>query len=313
MTPTHQSLDDSSDLAFQTTATSIGIKHDGFLGEWMALYSKGISSDLSGMSHDMFFPTPAMTDPWGEAPTPNLSWNSAPDLPFLLDETMPPAEPDAAVAEAAPGRRELVSDREVPDTHGTVNTASSLPRGDSQLETPAFTGARLSHVLKAVAAAGFDSLDDAVVTYYAEALKDDERLRQEQRLSRIRRLPVLLKELHLAAQGWGQWQRRGFQEQIIKSTEDIVIAELKDHLATRRPDKYNSTCSTEQPGQSCRHKAKDETDVEAELPNTWTLLTSLFSKYDAITSKDEQTDVPKLVSQFLAAGTDSGARGAAFA
>ncbi|KAF2259634.1 hypothetical protein CC78DRAFT_54869 [Lojkania enalia] len=256
------------------------------------------------MSHDTFFPTPAMTDPSGQTPTPSLSWNTASELPFLLDGVMPPAEPDAGVAETAPGRWKLVPDRGAPDTHIDVSTAVPLLRRDPQLDTSSSAEARLSHVLKAVAAAGFDSLDDAVIAYYIESLKDDERLRQEQRLNRIRRLPVLLKKLHLAAQGWGQWQRRSFQEQIIKSTEDIVIAELEDHLAKRQPNHYNSTYTTEQPGQTFKHRARDETDIEAELPNTWTLLTSLSTKYNAIASKDWQTDVPKLVSNFLAAGTD---------
>jgi hypothetical protein len=131
-----------------------------------------------------------MTDPWGEAHTPNLSSNSAPGLPFLLHGNMSMAEPDAAIGEAAPGRSEVMSDKGAPD------------RGNSQLSGVTLIEARLSHVLKTVEAAGFNSLDEAVAAYYAESSKENERLRQEQRLNRIRRLPVLLKELHLAAQGW---------------------------------------------------------------------------------------------------------------
>jgi hypothetical protein len=175
------------------------------------------------------------------------------------------AEPDASIGEAAHGSSEVMSDRRVPDTHSTVDTTLSRPGEDTQLDTSASTGDRLLHVLKAVTAAGFDSLDDAVVAYYVESMKDNERLRQEQRLSRIRRLPVLLKELHLAAQGWGQWQRRAFQEQIIKSTEEIVITELEDHLAAMQSDCRNSSCNPEQTGRACKHKARDEADIEAEV------------------------------------------------
>lgn len=209
-----------------------------------------------------------MTDPWVEASTPNLSWNSGPGLPFLLDEDMTLAEPDVVIAEVTPERYELMSDKPAPDAHSTVDTMLSGPKDDSQLDNFALTEARLSHVLKAVSAVGFDSLDDAVVAYYANFSKGDERLRQAQRLSRIRRLPILLKELHLAAQGWGEWQRRSFQEQIIKSTEDIVISELENYLAIRRPDHYNSTCSTEHPCQACKYKERDETYVEAEVSSS---------------------------------------------
>lgn len=265
MKPTNRSLDDRSDLAFQTTANSLGMKNDGFLGEWMAIDSRDIPSDGLGMSHDIFFPTPAMTEAWGEESTPNLSWNSAQELPnFLSDRSTARAEPGEAVDGAAPagGTRELASEKTMPDT------VMPLPKTDSQLEPSAVTGARLLHVLKAVSAAGFDSLDDAVLAYYAETLKDDDRLRQQQRLSRIRRLPVLLKELHLAAQDWGPWQRRGFHEQIIKSTEDIIVAELQEHLSTCRSDKCKSNCSTEQRCQACKQMAMDETDIEAEVSSS---------------------------------------------
>ncbi|KAA8643877.1 uncharacterized protein ATNIH1004_008073 [Aspergillus tanneri] len=173
------------------------------------------------LSNKDFFPTPSMTDIREEAPTSILSWNSATNQPILLDEAMPAAGQD----EAGLG---------------------------SLLDTSASTEARLSHVLKAVAAAGFESLDNAVVAYYAKTLKDDEWLGQEQRLNRIRRLPVLLKELHLASEGWCQWQRRSFQEQVIKSTEDILIAELEDHLTARADPDHG------QPNQAFKHKARDE-------------------------------------------------------
>ncbi|KAJ5195613.1 uncharacterized protein N7498_009051 [Penicillium cinerascens] len=264
-----QSLDESPDLAFpfQTTTKNLGMKYDCFLE----------------MSNKNFFPTPSMTDPWEEAPTSIPSWNSATRQPILLDEAMPAAGQD----EAAPERYEPGSDR-----------------GEYLLGTSASTEARLSHVLKAVAAAGFESLDNAVVAYYAKSLKDDEWPGQEQRLNRIRRLPVLLRELHLASQGWCQWQRRSFQEQVIKSTEDILIAELEDHLAARGNDPHNLIGGTRQPSRAFKHKARDEADIEAELPNTWTLLTSLSTKYNTVASKHGQSDMPNLVGKFLAASTD---------
>jgi hypothetical protein len=264
MTSKRQSYKESLNPEFQTTAEYLGMEDGCFLGKRMPISFEGVSSDLLELSQDAFFPTPAMTDPWGE-PTPSLSWDTISRPPILLDADMSFAEPDVATTKAAPENSRLVSETRVPDTQSTINTTLSRSVEETQLDTSASTGGRLSDVLKAVAAAGFDSLDDAVVAYYVESLKDNERLGQGQRLNRIRRLPVLLRELHFGAQGWSQWQRRAFQEQIIKSTEDIVIAELKDHLAARRPNRSGSTCSTEHAEQACNHKASDETDIEAEV------------------------------------------------
>lgn len=271
MRPTNRSSDDRSELAFQTAANNLGMKNDGFLGEWMAVDHRDVPSDGLGISHDMFFPTPVMTEVWGEESTPNLSWDSGQELPnFLSDRPMAQVEPGEAVDGAAPagGRRELVLEKRMPETHNAVDTAMPLPKTTSQLKPSALTGERLVHILKAVAAAGFDSLDDAVLAYYTENLKDEDQLRQQQRLSRIRRLPVLLKELHLAAQDWGPWQRRGFHEQIIKSTEDIIVTELQEHLSTGRSDHCKSNCSTEQRCQTCKQMAMDETDIEAEVSSS---------------------------------------------
>lgn len=164
---------------------------------------------------------------------------------------MSTADTDVSVLEAAPERGEPESDR-------------SVSTGGPQLDPSASIDARLSQVLKAVDAAGFDSLDSAVIAYYKKSSKGNDGLRQEQRLNRMRRLPVLLKELHHSAQGWGQWERRNFQEQIIRSTEDILFAELEDHLASRRTSPQNSPYGNEQRGAS-HQSEEDQTDVEAEV------------------------------------------------
>ncbi|KAL6886037.1 hypothetical protein GGI43DRAFT_418566 [Trichoderma evansii] len=225
-----KSLSESLDLSFPfpTTTKDIGMRYDCFLE----------------MSNKNFFPTPSMTNTWEEAPTSTLSEDSVTKQHILLDESRLTGGQD----KTSPETYELQSDQ-----------------GEHYLDTSASTEARLSHVLKAVAAAGFESLDTALVAYYAESLKDDEWPGQEQRLNRIRRLPVLLKELHVASQGWGQWQRRSFQEQVIKSTEDILIAELDDHLAARGPGHHSSTGASGQLSQAFRHKARDEADIEADV------------------------------------------------
>ncbi|KAL4726845.1 hypothetical protein ACLX1H_005735 [Fusarium chlamydosporum] len=235
------------------------MKHNYFSGEYTATYTSTIPTDLATFTDSTFFPSPAITDAWGELPTPDLSWETTTRPHSPGNRTTSTVDKDVSAFEAALERGELASDRSVQDAH-----SAAASTGDSHPETPASIEDRLSQVLKAVDAAGFDSLDSAVIAYYQRSSKGNEWLRQEQRLNRMRRLPVLLKELHLSAQGWGQWERRNFQEQIIKSTEDILFAELEDHLATRRSSPHGSPCSVEQRGQVRRHMMEDDTDPEAE-------------------------------------------------
>ncbi|KPA35829.1 basic-leucine zipper transcription factor [Fusarium langsethiae] len=264
--PASQFLNHVPNFAYQSTDKDVAMKQNYF-------------------SDSTFFPSPAITDTWGELPTPDLS---------AWDTTTRPRKQSYTYQ-----RGELASDnRSAQDVHNATSTT-----GDTHLEPRASMEDRLSHVLKAVDAAGFDSLDSAVIAYYQRSSKGNDWLRQEQRLNRMRRLPVLLKELHLAAQGWGHWERRNFQEQIIKSTEDILFAELEDHLATRRSSPHDSPCSIERV-QGHQHMTEHGTDPEAELPNTWTLLTSLSTGYSTIASQDLQTEMPRLVGKFLAAGTE---------
>ncbi|KAJ4255488.1 hypothetical protein NW762_009483 [Fusarium torreyae] len=280
-TPASQFFNDVPNFVYQSADKDTAMKQNYFLDP-------------------TFFPSPAITDAWGELPTSDLSWDNTTKPHSPGNTATPTVEKDMSAFEAALERGELAPDRSAQDTHNATSTR------DNPLDTPASIEDRLSHVLKAVDAAGFDSLDSAVVAYYQKSSKGNEWLRQEQRLNRMRRLPVLLKELHLSAQSWGQWERRNFQEQIIKSTEDILFAELEDHLSTRRSTPHGSPCSIEQRGQGRQHMTEDDTDVEAELPNTWTLLTSLSTKYSTIASQDLQTDMPRLVGKFLAAGTELG-------
>jgi hypothetical protein len=235
-TPSDQLLDETPNLAFQTTEEDLHDK-DSFLSEYRNPSLKPFLTDMLEMADISFFPSPAMTDPWGETSASELPWNSTMELPFLVEKPMPTAEPDT------------VSDREFSTICSTISTPTTPSREKSQLDTSASVKDRLSHVLKAVDAAGFDSLDSAIIAYYKKSLDEDEGLRREQRLNRIRRLPALLKELHLAAQGWSQWQRRGFEEQIIRSTEDILLTELENHLSSRRD----------------QSRLRDDTEIEAEV------------------------------------------------
>ncbi|GKT54242.1 hypothetical protein ColTof3_01581 [Colletotrichum tofieldiae] len=93
---------------------------------------------------------------------------------------------------------------------------------------------RVRYLMEHAAAVGFDTLDEAVAAYYTETFEDVPALYQEQRLSRNRRLPRLLNTLQSAAKGWSEWERRGFQEQMIMGAEELLVQELNTYMAQQR-------------------------------------------------------------------------------
>jgi hypothetical protein len=74
---------------------------------------------------------------------------------------------------------------------------------------------------------GFDNFDAMALQYYARNFNAVSALATEQRLSRNRRLPDLLDELRTRSTTWNSWQRRGYQEEILKAAEEICVAECR--------------------------------------------------------------------------------------
>jgi hypothetical protein len=79
--------------------------------------------------------------------------------------------------------------------------------------------------MKSVEETGFDSFDELVAAYYGEDFHESSLLAYEQRLSRNRRLPKVIAEVSHAANQWTSWEKRGFQEEILKTSESILAAE----------------------------------------------------------------------------------------
>lgn len=86
-------------------------------------------------------------------------------------------------------------------------------------------GERIGSIMEAVQAAGFDSFDALVSAYYCDTFGEASSLANEQRLSRNRRLPKVIADVFQATKGWSTWERRGFQEEILKTAESMLISE----------------------------------------------------------------------------------------
>lgn len=91
----------------------------------------------------------------------------------------------------------------------------ALPIMDQQFE----------NIMQHAEAAGFESFDSMVSSYYSHTFSDISPLAEEQRLSRNRRLPKVISDISRAADGWSSWERRGFHEEILKTAESMVITE----------------------------------------------------------------------------------------
>lgn len=84
---------------------------------------------------------------------------------------------------------------------------------------------RLESIMENVQAAGFDSFDALVSAYYCDTFGETSSLANEQRLSRNRRLPKVIDDVFRATKEWSSWERRGFQEEILKTAESMLISE----------------------------------------------------------------------------------------
>lgn len=86
---------------------------------------------------------------------------------------------------------------------------------------------RFSYVLDCAKAVGFESFDALVSIYYTANFEDSSSLSSEQRLSRMRRLPGVIAAIRDSSEGWTQWERQGYQDEILQSAESILGAEFR--------------------------------------------------------------------------------------
>ena len=134
------------------------------------------------------------------------------DRPNMLDT------PFHAAGATAPSRAQGAS---------TESGTSSTPSSPHQAARSNGRGLNENFelMLECVQAVGSDSFDSLVITYYTEKFGASTPLANEQRLSRNRGLPKLISEVYQATNDWSDWERRGFHEEILKTTESILMSE----------------------------------------------------------------------------------------
>lgn len=90
---------------------------------------------------------------------------------------------------------------------------------------------RFEYLRLCLSAAGFSTFDTMASQYYTADFSHESIMSSEQRISRQRQLPPLLAELRQHVKTWTQWEAHGYCDEIIKSTESIIVSERGDSAA----------------------------------------------------------------------------------
>lgn len=86
---------------------------------------------------------------------------------------------------------------------------------------------RFQHIFICMREAGFESFDDMVLQYYTADFLDTSAAHLAQKTSRGRKLPSVLAGLRSSARDWTRWEAQGYEDEIIKSAENLYISELE--------------------------------------------------------------------------------------
>lgn len=103
---------------------------------------------------------------------------------------------------------------------------------------------RLAMVLDCVKSAGFDDVEQMLSQYYTSDLSRVPPLANAQRLSRKRKLPSLLSNVAEDMKKWTRWESQGCKEELVRSAEQIFLAEHRETRKSRQLHDYLTEMET---------------------------------------------------------------------
>jgi hypothetical protein len=131
--------------------------------------------------------------------------------------------------------------------------ATQVPDADASMED------RIGYVISCAKQVGFDSLDSLVSAYYTRPFAEVSSLSGEQRISRHRRLPQVLAQLRQQITTWTQWERTGFEDEILRTAEDICAAECGRFVGgDESPEQLSAPAPTASSQAATRRMIQDE-------------------------------------------------------
>ena len=171
----------------------------------------------------------------GKSPEKHQTANTLP-LADLLHVPMHPSTPNNCLSHLNGSAINTTGNGgiELEDVGLTTPPSEALHAPDKN----ALIEVRMAYALEGAKAAGFQSFEESIVAYYTTCFDKMTSLYDQQRRSRGRRLPQLLAAWCNAARGWSDWERKGFQEEILQGTEDILAEELKAFKAVTNTSKW---------------------------------------------------------------------------
>ena len=110
----------------------------------------------------------------------------------------------------------------VPDCYNAFVAKSSAQASSLGMEE------RLEAAIEGLEALGFTSVDSFAEAYYSSSFDESSHLAAEQSMSRKRRLPRMLSQILDSAQSWDPWDRRGLNEEVLRTAESLLVAEGKN-------------------------------------------------------------------------------------
>ena len=105
-------------------------------------------------------------------------------------------------------------------------SSSGLPETSDSIPNTGDLEARFETVIKAVEAAGFESIDDLSTQYYTANFKEDTVSHWAQSRSRARSLHAFLASLHASTNNWSDREVQGYRQQIMEAAESLYVSEL---------------------------------------------------------------------------------------
>ncbi|KAI6784864.1 uncharacterized protein J7T54_007958 [Emericellopsis cladophorae] len=163
----------------------------------------------------------------------------------------------------------------------TATATATVPGSDVRTRRPApnvSLDERFECIMEQVEAAGFENFDAMVTAYYTQSFSPTSALADEQRLSRNRRLPQVISDVHAAASGsWSEWERKGFQDAILRTAEGMLTSEGCDARQSLG-SKVAQLVEAQDLGDATKAagaKVEMKRTVQEQLPNAWAVTMAL--------------------------------------
>ncbi|KND86913.1 hypothetical protein TOPH_08461 [Tolypocladium ophioglossoides CBS 100239] len=232
---------------------------------------------------------------------PNMPWK--PMLQSYTSQLSPPSQMEISQMESlvnskppsmhdtpAPSHREATSEFFASNSTNSPSASTNQP--------PKSIDERIEAALEGLESLGFSNFDSFAEAYYSGNFDESSHLAAEQGMSRKRRLPRLLSEILDAAQSWDPWERRGLNEEVLRTAESLLVSEGKNIDDKSMEASISSfiqmadLAGTPQQSQSCPQSvATVKKTLQNELPNLWPLMMAVAGGNRAPRQRDRSNMV----------------------